>query len=232
MVDNARDEEERPLIERVGQDADDNGQNCGFSSEGQQRGENAKLADRRVGKQRFHVPEPDGYDRADEHCDAAKNEERPQPEGMVAEGGMQAGQQVDSRLDHRGRVQIGAGRGGGRHGAGQPPVKGELGRLGECAQQDQDQDHGKERQFSQSRASDNFADHVAATLLPQENQPCQQREPSARGNDKGVAGAAAGGRRIVLVADQQVARNAGALPENEEGQQIVGPDQPQHGGHE
>ena len=202
MVDDARDQKEGPFVERVGEDADDNGQHCGLAAECEESGENAQLADGRIGEQRLHVPLTDGDDCAEKHRDAANREKRPRPSRMVAEGRMQASQQVDSRLDHCCRVEIGAcGRRRG-HGAGKPPVEGELGGLGEGAQQNQRQNHRVERQFGQPRTADDLAERIGAAFLTQENQARQQRESASRSNDEGVARAATGDSRHVPVADE------------------------------
>ena len=101
----------------------------GLAAEGQKCGQNAKLTNGCVGKQGLHVPMADGCYRANEHSDAPESEQGPEPQWVVAEGGMQAGQEVDARFDHGGGMQIGACRRRRGHCPGQPPVKGKLGRT-------------------------------------------------------------------------------------------------------
>jgi len=127
MVNDAGDEEERAFVEGMGQDAHGHGDEGIFGVEGQQEDKNAQLADGGVGEQRLDVVVADGANGAQEHGDAADREQPPEPHGTIAQGRMHAGEQVDARFDHGGRVEIGAGRRGGGHCSGQPKVEGKLG---------------------------------------------------------------------------------------------------------
>ena len=170
---------------------------------------------------------------ADQHRGRPDDGHGPDPDVRAAEGRAEPRQQVDARLDHRRRVEVGADRGRRFHRGGQPEVEGELRRLGERPGQDQQQGRHVERVRAQAVALGQERGQLQAPArLPEEQQAGQQRQAAPAGHQQRLQGRRAGLAALVVEADEQVRADAGQLPEHEQGEEVVGEDQPQHGGHE
>ena len=101
----------------------------------EQQHQHAQRADRGVGQDALEIRFEHRPVRAAQHRHCAGERDGSRPERGAAEHRRQPGDQIDARLDHRRRVQIGADRGRRLHRVGQPEVEGELRRLGERGEQ-------------------------------------------------------------------------------------------------
>ena len=130
-------------------------------------------------------------------------------------------------------MQEGAGRGGRGHGARQPDMGRELGALGERAEGHQQQHHRVDSAAAQRVAAVEDLDKAGvAGDIGDHQQPRQQGDAAAAGEEKRLERALAGCFVLGLVGNQQERGDAGALPEDEQADDIAGHDQAQHGSHE
>jgi hypothetical protein len=106
--------------------------------------------------------------------------------GHDGEGRRQPRDQVNARLHHRGRVQVGADRRRSRHRARQPEVERRLGRLRESAEQDEQQRDLRVR-AGRRRRQDRRED-VRPGGLPEQDEPAQHREAARRRDEQRAQG--------------------------------------------
>ena len=105
----------------------------------------------------------------------------------------------------------------------------ELRRLGETAQQDQDQRRDIQRIGLDQRAV--LQDHrqiVTAHDLPEDQHPPDHRKATQAGHGKGHTRALPPFGQVFPVPDQQEGRQRCQLPENEQKQDVVGQNDPDH----
>jgi hypothetical protein len=145
VVDDAGGHEQRGLEDGVVDDVKDAGDHRQRRVETEQQGDQAQVADRRVGQQALDVVRKSADRRGVDEGHRAGAADQPEPQVAAAERRVQAGEQEDAGLDHRRRMQVGRYRRRRRHRVRQPEVEGKLRRLGERAEQDQDQRRRVER---------------------------------------------------------------------------------------
>ncbi len=146
---------------------------------------------------------------------------------------MKPHQQIDAGLDHGGGVQKGADGRRGAHGIGQPEMEGKLGRFGQRAEQHRAADRRIEGMPSDGVARvQPLADRVGAAGRLEQDGADEQGQAPGPGHEQGLAGIVPGRGGGVVESDQQVGKNGGQLPKDEQEQQIVRHDDAQHGDHE
>ena len=191
----------------------------------------ADLAHRRVGDDPLEVGDDD-RDRAGDQQGGDAD-----PSGDVGRGRgefeehVRAGDQVDAGRDHGGGVDQRGDRGRAFHRVGQPCVERHLGRLGECADQ-QEQADRDDRPFVGGEDVRGLLEDGAvvdgADLA--EDEDCRQDEAdvSDHVDNEGLHAGLGGGDAAVPVADQGVRGEADEGPADDQQDEVAGQDQQQH----
>ena len=227
VVDDTDHHEEPGLEQRVGDRVDHGGGQRLLGADTDGRGDQPQLAHRGVGHQPLEVVLLEGEERRHRGGEETHADQQRVPDRHLGERLGEAQHQVDAGLDHRGRVQVGADRGGGGHRVGEPGVEGELRSLGEAGHGDQDRDHRGE--------AGALGPHVGGQRLRErrrtgghdhQHDGQQQGEPTEEGHEQ-----RAGRRRLGSGArsgDQQEGGQGGDLPAREQQDQVVGQDEADH----
>ena len=163
---------------------------------------------------------------ADEHRRRTDHQDERSPAAREREHRCEACHQVDARFHHRGRVQVRTHRGGGDHRRGQPAAERCVRGLGERAEQHEHQtgvDHATGRWVGQQ-----FGDPVRAAGLADDDQPRHHREAAGAGDEDRLERCGPGAGIGVVVADQEVRRDRGELPEDEQRDELVRQDHAEH----
>ena len=192
----------------------------------EQQHHEAELADRAVGEQQLEVVLTKGAQPTDHHRDGADDQHEQPPLTGQGEDRRKAGDEVDAGLDHRGRVQIGAHRGGCDHGAREPAAERCLRRLGE--RPDEHEHDGGVDDRPRWRIRGEFGDAIRAPDLADHDQAGEHRQPTPARDEQCLQRGGAGTRISVVVADEQIRRDRGQFPEHEQPDQLVGQDDPEH----
>ena len=147
VINNPCGHKERGLECRVVEDMEHSGHRAKGRTCAEKHGDQTKMRHRREGQKRFQIMFEEGNHRTKHHCDQASRCDDHKPLGRTRKHGPHSRHEEDPRLHHRGRMQVG--RDGRRrsHRVREPEVEGELCRLGEAAQQDQQ----KRRQIKRVR---------------------------------------------------------------------------------
>ena len=233
VVDDAGHEEEPGLVERVRQQQRHGRHERRVRSQAQQQHHRAQRSHRRVGQHQLQVVLAQRQDVADEHGQAAADDEQDRPQLAAAQDRRQARDEVDAGSHHGGRMQVRADRRRRGHRVGQPEVEGELRRLGERAQQDEHHEQDVARVVADARAGGaELGDGERLRREAQQHQARQHRQLARDGDDEGLLRRQPRGADGVLEADEQVGRHAGQAPEDDQQQQVVGQHQAEHRGHE
>ena len=187
------------------------------------------MADGRIGQQPLQVILEQRHDRADAHRGEARGGHDPEPLGRPRQHRPQPRHQEDPGLHHGRGMQVGADRRRGRHRARQPEMERELRRLGERADQDQDQ-----RRDIEGRGPDRLARQqdvrklVRPRDLPQQQEPRDHRQPPHPRHDQRHARALPRLGLVPPVANEQERRQRGEFPHHQQQQDVVAEDDPQH----
>ena len=133
VVNDAGHHEQSALVQGVGQQVAHGRQHGGAGAQADQQGQGAQGHDGGIGQHALDAGGAQGQEDAQHHGDGAGAAQQQKPQLGAAHGRVQPCQQVDARLHHGGRMQVGAHRGGRGHGVGEPEMERELGALGEGA---------------------------------------------------------------------------------------------------
>ncbi len=183
VQDGPRAEEQRRLVERVGQDVSDRRDARHRPVETDEHHQDPERRHRGVGQHGLEVLGAQRLESADQHRGEGETDQRIAPAGYGPDHRLEACQQVDAELHHRGRVQVGRDGRGRLHGVRQPEMERELSRLGEGTGEETDHDRHDPRATRQlGRARDRPGHRVAAERRADENDRSEQREPAARGH--------------------------------------------------
>jgi hypothetical protein len=231
VVDRPHRHEQRRLVEGVRHQVDREGLQAVVGVGAEQHGELAEHGDRGVGEHALEVGLADRQHRTDERGGGAHGDQDRPPARRAAECRVEAGEQIDARLHHGRRVQVGRHRRGRRHRVGQPEVEGQLRRLGEGADQHQHEDGRVERMVG-DRLRRQPRELPAAADVAEQDQAGEQRQPAAAGDQQCLQRRAARFGLVMLEGDEQEGGDAGQLPENEHRDQVVGQHETEHGRHE
>ncbi len=152
------------------------------------------------------------------------------PEDRVA-----AGDHVDARGDHGGRVDEGGDRGGTGHGVGEPDVQGELRRLADRPDEEQQGDGGEVGGVP-DRVGLDEGEHAGevngAEDLEGEEDRQEEAEVADAVDDERLLPCRGAPVLLEVEADQQVAAQPDALPADEQDDQVGPEDEGEHGEHE
>ncbi len=233
MIDDAGDQEEPGLVQRVRQQQGHGRGEGGVRAKAHEQHHRAQGPDRGVGQHQLEVVLPEREDVADEHRQATTDDEHHRPQLGAAEHGCEPRHEVDAGGDHGGRMQVGADRRRRGHRIGQPEVERELGRLGQRTEQDEEgQQPVVGARLHRLPCPQHLGDGEAPAREAQQHQPGDHGQLAADGHDERLLGGQSRGRDGVLEADEQVRGHAGQAPEDEHQQEVVGQHQAQHRGHE
>ena len=232
VVDDAHHEEERGLEQSVGEEQGQAGQRRIGFAEPHHHGQEAELADRAVGQDELDVRLPQRPVAADQHRGQAEAEHHRQPERGLRESRRQPCHEVDAGLHHGRGVQVGAHRGRGRHGAGEPEVERDERRFGDRADQDEHDGgvHGS-RGGPGGEGGGQLQDRrdpVGPGVEAEDDQAHQHGQAAGGGHDEGLQGRAPRREPGPGVADQQVGQDRGQFPEDEHQEQVIGRHQAEH----
>nr|WP_235737024.1 hypothetical protein [Nocardioides alcanivorans] len=226
MVDDADHEEQAGLEQGVGEQHRETGQGGRLVADAEHHQHEAELAHGAVGQEQLDVVLPQRTPAAEQHGDDAEPEQGAVPAGDTGEGRSEQGDEIDAGLHHRGGMQIGADRRGGGHGAGQPEVEGEEGRLADCS--DEQQDHRSGGPVAVRWVGEDVGDPVGAGLVAEHQHADEHRQATEGGDDQCLHGRESTGPLLGVGADQQVGEDRGEFPEDIEQEQVVGEHQPEH----
>ena len=229
VIDDARRHEQGGLERRVVENVQHRDGCRRFEREAQQHDQQAELADGRIGENALQIVLEERHPRAERHGNEAHAGHDNRVEIGARQHRPETRDQEHARLHHGGRMEIGAdGRGCG-HRVRQPEMERELGRLGETAEQDQDQDRGIERRAlhcisarqnrRQIERSDGQAQHDHARDQ-QQAAPARNRQRHARTLPRF--------RLVAPEPDEEERGQARQLPEDQEQQDVAGNHDPQH----
>jgi hypothetical protein len=168
--------------------------------------------------QRLHAAE---QHREHTQCDRDRT-----PRPGEGEHGCEPRDEVDARLHHGRGMQVGAHRGGRRHGAGQPEVEREDRGLAERSDQQQ-HDRGVDQRTGRREVQD--PRHArGAGLDGEEHHADEHREAPERGHQQRLQRRSTARAAAVIMPDQQVGKDAGQLPEHDQQHEVVGGHQAVH----
>ena len=188
------------------------------------------MADCGVSEDRLEIMTEQGDGRTEDHRDQPRRRHQIEPQVCPRQHRPEAGQQEHARLHHGRAVQIGADRRRSGHGVGQPEVKWELRRLGEAAQQDQDQRHGIEGGRPDEVAARQYVGQFERSRdRAKQHQTANEREATAARHRQRHARALPPLRRVAAEADEQEGGQAGQFPEDEQQQDVARQSDAQHG---
>ena len=103
-----------------------------------------QLADGRIGQHPLDIIGGQCHDARQQGRQQADHDHSGAPAGHALEGRIETGQQVDTRIDHRGSMDEGSHRGGGFHCIRQPGMEGHLGGLGRGRDQEPKSHHAQD----------------------------------------------------------------------------------------
>ena len=192
----------------------------------------ADLAHRGAGQHLLDVVLCAADDRAPEQRHGADGDHGVPGVGGEVEDEVGADDQVDARGHHRRRVDQRRDRGGTLHGVQQPGLQRHLGRLAAGAEEQEQAERGE---GLLGGAVGVRADDGEAGRAPRhEGQHDRGRQAHVADpvDHEGLLGRGGRGGLVLPEADQQVRREADALPAEEQGEVVLGHDQQEHRGHE
>ncbi len=137
MVDDAGGHEQRRLEGRVVENMENRSHRSQRAIEAEQQGDQAQVADGRIGQQALEVILKDGRVGAENQRAGTRATDDPEPLLGAGQRRPHARHEKHPGLDHGRRVQIRRHRRGGRHSVRQPEMERELGAFGQCADQNQ-----------------------------------------------------------------------------------------------
>ena len=233
VVDDASRHEQRGLEGRVVHDVEDRRDQRERAVHTEQQSDQAEMADRRIGQHPFHVLLENRQIGADHQRAEPGAADDPEPQIGAGEHRPQAREQEDAGLHHGRRMQVGRDRRRRRHRVRQPEMEGELGALGQRAEDDQNQRQrvpGVRLDRSGRRQDD--VEIVAPGDMPEQQHAAEQRETAGAGDGERHARAAPGIDAVMPVGDEHERGEAGQLPEHRQLQQIPREHDAEHRPHE
>ena len=233
MVDDARGHKQRCLENRMVDHVEDCSNGGKRTAKTKQNGNQAKVADGRIGKQAFEVLLENREEAGNQKRDETGRTNDPEPLFRSAENRPQARQQEHACLHHGCRMQIGRYGCWRRHGIGKPEVERKLRTFRKGPEQDQDERHAVKRMRPHDIARcQNLVEIVASDNMAQDQNACEQAESADTRYGQCHAGTVTGAGIVIPIADQQEREDAGQLPEHGQQYQITGQNHAEHRSHE
>ena len=198
----------------------------------QQQGDQAQVADGRIGQQALEIVLKHRAVRAEHQGAGPGAADNPEPFFGAGQGRPQARQQEHPGLDHGCRVQISRNRSRRRHGMGQPEMKRELCTFAKGADEDQRQQNGVQAvSFDLVACGQHDVQIIAADNMAEQHDPRQQAQAPRASDHQRHIGAASGVGAVMPIADQQEREEAGQLPEKYDLDQVTRNHQAEHRAH-
>ncbi|BDZ64200.1 hypothetical protein GCM10025877_11380 [Agromyces mangrovi Wang et al. 2018] len=226
MVDDAHHEEQRRLEQRVREQQRDAGQRRIPCAEPDDHDHEAELADRAVREQQLQVVLPQRTPAADQHGEHAESDDDRMPHREVCVPRREARHEVDARLHHGGRVQVGAHRGRGGHRGRQPEVE-----RHQCALRDRADQHECDAPLgggARDRRGEQRRERRRLARDGEQHEPDEHDEPAEGRDRERLERRTATLAAARVVADEEVREHARRLPEDEEREHVVGGDEAEH----
>jgi hypothetical protein len=226
-VDDADEHEQRGLEERVGERVEGGGGERQRRADADEGDQEAELADRRVGQQGLQVVLLERDERADDGGREADGDEHRGPQRTFSEGGREAHEEIDARLDHRGGVQVGADRSDGDHRVGQPEMERQLRRLRHGPEDHEDaRGRGDARVAGPLVDDEDRAQAGRAGVDGEQDEARQECESAAEGDHERAQRLRC--RRGTRASDEEERAERRQLPRDEEDDDVVGEDEQEH----
>ena len=183
VIDGADCHEQRAFIKRVCHQIEDERLQAIAGVGADQHGQLTEYGDRGVSQQTLEVGLAEGEEGTEHRRGGANGDQQRAPADRAAEYRIESRQQVDTGLDHGCRMQIGRHRRRRVHRVGQPQVEGYLCRFGEAAQQHQRHD-GRQQHMAFDLLGAEAGKLPVAGCTAEQDQPGQQRQPAAAGDQQ------------------------------------------------
>ena len=233
VVDDAHHQEQRCLEQAVRQEHRESGERGVRRAQAHHHGEEAELADGAVGEDQLDVGLAERPVPAHQHGGQPEPQHNGLPVRGLGEARRQPCHQVDAGLHHRSGVQVGADRGGCRHGPGEPEVEGDQRGFGDGAHQDED-DGGGHRcaggsGYQLGSLCQDRRDPVRSGAVAEHDEAHQHGQSAGGGDHQRLQRGAAGREAGAGEADQQVGQDGGEFPEDEQQEKVVRHHQAEHG---
>ena len=209
VVDDAGHEEQRRLEQAVREQHRDPCHGRDPRAGTEQDHQEPELAHGAEGQQPLEVVLRHRAPAADGHRGQAEHDDRHPPDGSVGDARGKPRHQVDARLHHRGRVQVGADRRRCGHRGREPGVEGQLCRLRQRADEDQ-RNGGRDRAALEATGlpeRDDLRDPVGAGRLAQQDEPEQHHESAEHGDQQRLDRCAPVLPRLAALAHEQERRH-------------------------
>ena len=191
-----------------------------------------KLADGGIRQDSFDIVGSQRHDACQQRGEQPDHDHRGAPAWHACEGRVEAGQQVDACIDHRGGMDEG-GHGRGRfHGIRQPGMQRHLRGFGGGCHQETKGHQAQDARRQGVRLGQEVADLVIAQIGVDQQRTCQQTDPAQLGHDQSLDAAGHRFRVVVMERDQRIRTKGGDLPEDEGEQQVARETQAGHGADE
>ncbi len=226
VVDDADHEEERRLEQCVREQERDAREGGIARAESDHEHEEAELAHRAVREEELQVVLAERAPAAHEHREHTEHDDDRMPHLEVGVPGRESRDEVDARLHHRRRVQVGAHRGGRGHRRGQPEVE-----RHERALRDRADEHERDRPLAggaRDRVCDELGERGRAACHGEDHEADEHREAAERRDGERLQRGATALFSAGVVADEEVGEHARGFPEREQDEHVVGRDEAEH----
>ena len=225
-VDDADDEEERRLEQRVTDDQRETGEGCGLGAVADHDDEEAELTHRAEGEHAFEVCLAQRLDAAQQHGEHPERNDDRAPGFVQREDRREAGDQVDAGLHHGRGVQVRAHRCRSGHGSRKPEMEREDRRFAQRPDQEH-HDRGIHHRAGRPDLED-VDDAGGSGIHGQQDDADEHHQTTERGHQQRLQSCTAAGGAAPVVADEQVGQDAGDFPEHHEHDDVVGEHQTVH----
>ena len=198
-----------------------------------------ELGDRREGQDALDVVVHDGHRRGEDRREAADpcddqdgGEGRLDSRGEGDEEDEGPRGQVNAGLDHRRRVDQGADGRRAFHRVRQPSVERELGRLPDRPAEQEEGDQGQQLWAQEPDPRRDLVEAQRPEFVPDHEDADEEQDVPDAGDEECFLRRRGGLRLVVPESDEQVGAEAHDLPEDQELQEVVRADGPEHPGRE
>ena len=219
-VDDADDQEQGRLEHRVRNDEGQAGERRIAPAESHNDRDEAELTDSAVCQHALQVVLPQGLHAAEQHGEDSEADEDRARRIRLGEGRGESREQIDARLDHRGRVQIRTHGGRRSHRAGEPEVERE-----DCGLAERTDEQAHDRRIDEraaGRIGEDRSDARRVSGNGEDDRAHEHHEAAERRGEEGLQRRSTRRRTRVSVTDQEVRQDARDLPEHHEHDDVVG----------
>ncbi len=224
-------EEEVGLEDTVRQQVEDR-EDVSHGAEASREHHVADLAHRRSREGLLDVILGGSDEGAEEHRDDADDHHRREGEDRAVVDRAAADDEVDAGGDHRGRVDERRYRGGALHRVEEPGLERELRGLAAGCEKEQQADPGEGGFTRLACHREDLVEYDGAERNEDQHDRQAQSDVADAVHDEGLLGRSSRTRLVLPEADEQVGRQAHALPADVEQEVVVSEDEQEHGSDE